>query len=47
MDSECYDDCEPIGSCDNCGGDIYADDCFQVGNYLLCDQCAFYALQEG
>jgi len=36
------DDNEPIGSCEECGTNLYpGDDCDEAGDGL-CDQCAFY-----
>lgn len=35
---------EPIGSCDECGTNLYEDDCWEVGGYELCNQCAWHAL---
>jgi len=36
------DDWEPIGSCDNCGANIYDESEVHDG---LCDQCAWYVEQ--
>lgn len=36
------DDGEPLGSCENCGSDLYADD--DLDNEL-CDQCSWWAQQ--
>lgn len=35
-------DCQPVGSCDECGCDIYPDEYHGDG---LCDQCAWWAEQ--
>lgn len=38
---------ECIGSCDECGCDVYEDDAYEVGGDLLCDQCGWYVEQAG
>lgn len=35
---------EPIGSCDECGANVYAEDGWTVRGEMLCDQCASYRL---
>ncbi len=37
------DDGEPVGSCDNCGSNIYAD---EADSTCLCHQCQWFALQN-
>lgn len=40
-----YDrDDEPVGSCESCGCNIYADDDDGSG---LCDECQWWALENG
>lgn len=37
-----YDeDDEPIGSCDDCDGDLYEDDMREIAGLRLCGQCAW------
>lgn len=38
------DGCEPIGSCEECEQDIFADDYFVIGGDRLCSQCAWLAM---
>lgn len=35
---------EPVGSCDNCSVNVYADDNLLIDGVLLCSQCAWFAL---
>jgi len=45
-DDEIRDDhCESVGSCVNCGCDIYEDEVY--GNGGLCDQCEWWLMQAG
>ncbi len=38
------DDChEPIGSCDECGCDVYEYDCWVLDGDDLCGQCYWWA----
>ncbi len=39
------EDLEPCGSCDQCGQNLYIDDVWYVGNYRLCNSCAWHAMQ--
>lgn len=37
------EDDEPIGSCDNCDTNLYADDVYYVRGLRLCGQCCWHA----
>lgn len=37
-----YND-EPIGSCENCGTNLYEDDCYILKGDELCGQCYWFA----
>lgn len=46
-DDPCGDeDYEPIGSCDECGCNVYEHDICYCGNWIYCDQCYFYVMHE-
>ena len=40
VDFDDDESCEPVGSCDECGCDIYEDDIDEDGT--LCDQCRWH-----
>lgn len=38
-DEESY---EPVASCDECQGDVYEDELWEIDGFIYCDQCAWY-----
>lgn len=40
-----HEDCEPIGSCDNCDTTLYLDDSYSIDDWQLCGQCYWHAIQ--
>lgn len=46
MADDDFDACsDAIGSCDECGTNLYEDDCYYINGGELCGQCAWYALE--
>lgn len=40
-----HDVSEPIGSCDECGTNLYSDDCYNHHGDELCGQCYWWATE--